>query len=369
MTRSIILPWSQLSLQGNGPNFRMAKWLPWEGLQIQQRSLLALLDGLHRERLDPAPWVAAFAEEQRGTYRRRLRSLAHRLSQAVPLIESLEQTPDALSEDMVMALRLGGQSGTLSDTYSMLLEEPRGSALPSESDWRSMRAYWMILGVVVLILLSFFGYVIAPNFRELSEYMERETLAPTFSLVYGHWLNGLIRIGAWLLFLSVASIVLGWSSRVRRWMRDVVLPKLGFNAESHALAQTMRMLAINAKQGRPIVGSLSTLAKYHHNHRLRQRLLLARNEIEQGMDGWESLRVSGILHADQCHALQLCGDAPSQAWLLQKFAEQQEIQVQKHQITRSVVAQPIVVLAFGSIVLWLAYSVFGTLYGLAQSLT
>jgi general secretion pathway protein F len=367
MPHSTFQSWSQSSLEGNGPIFRIAKWLPWERLQVQQRSLLALLDGLHRERLDPAPWVGAFAEEHRGTYRQRLRSLADRLSKGGPLVESLEQTPDALSEDMVIALRLGSQSGTVSDTYSMLLEHSVGTSLPAEIDWRSLRAYWMVLGVFIFGLLSFFGYVIAPNFRELSENMEWEL--STLSLVSGSWLERVVWIGGWLLFLGVASIVLGWSSRVRRWIRDVVMPKLGWTAESTSLAPTLRMLAVNVKEGRPIIGSLSTLAKYHHNHRLRQRLLLARNEIEQGMDGWESLHVSGILSIDQCRALQQCGDTPSQAWLMQKFAESHEIKLQNGRVTRAVVAQPLVVLAFGSLVLWFAYSVFGTLYGLAQSLT
>ncbi len=73
-------------------------WLPDLRSSVQ-RSLLRLLHVAHVERLALAPLVHALALEHRGGNRRRLRRLAFRLAGGMPLIEALEQTPDALSDE------------------------------------------------------------------------------------------------------------------------------------------------------------------------------------------------------------------------------------------------------------------------------
>ncbi|MBU6173718.1 MAG: hypothetical protein KGQ60_07925, partial [Planctomycetes bacterium] len=77
--------------------FRLSRLGAWISLSRRQNSLLELLEVIHRERLDPANWIAHYANEERGWYRRRLRRFSERLAKGTPWLEALEQTPYVLS--------------------------------------------------------------------------------------------------------------------------------------------------------------------------------------------------------------------------------------------------------------------------------
>ena len=62
------------------------------------------------------------AEEHRGRYRRRLRRLGKRLAGGDSLPDALEQTPGALGDGPMLAIRLGDRSGLLPTMLSHLLK-------------------------------------------------------------------------------------------------------------------------------------------------------------------------------------------------------------------------------------------------------
>ena len=106
-----------------GPTWYVSTWFG-DGLATQQRSLLRMLSVAHRERLEMGPLIHCLADEHRGRYRWRLRRLAKLLESGTPLVEALEQTPDALDDDTVLALRFGSQTGALASTFEMLIAGP-----------------------------------------------------------------------------------------------------------------------------------------------------------------------------------------------------------------------------------------------------
>ena len=106
-------------LERIGPTWYLSPWWRIDSTTAKQNSLFQLLSIAHTERLDHVSLIDSFAREHRGWYRRRLMQLAKRLRTGCPMIVAIEQTPDVLSDDQVLALRFASQSGSLSQTFGV----------------------------------------------------------------------------------------------------------------------------------------------------------------------------------------------------------------------------------------------------------
>ena len=113
--------------------------------------------------------------------------------------------------------------------------------------------------------------------------------------------------------------------------------------------------------GRPLPAAISTLARYHFDKSVREKLLFARNEIEQGADDWTSLTESRLLTPQEASALanssssrsHISGDAATR----RLETEHRHTAEQKRRRTRS----PIMTLFFAAIVLLIGTAIFGVL--------
>src|SRR4029079_16324917 len=86
---------------------------PWRTSNAQQRSLLRLLSVAAEENLPLASLVRAWGADEPGVQSRRLHQLADLLSEGTPLPEAIEAVPGAFSDEDILAVRFGAQSGTL----------------------------------------------------------------------------------------------------------------------------------------------------------------------------------------------------------------------------------------------------------------
>ena len=358
---------SWFSFDSNGATWRASPFLPRERLAVQQWALLQLLEVVYRDKLEPAPLVMALSKEHRGGYRQRLFQLAHLLAKRTPLVDALEQTPDVLPEEAVLALRLASQSGTLPETFAMLSEVQSETARHRGYDWAGMKGYWLAVAFVVSQMLLLMSAFIAPTFRKLGQDMELKVTGRFGSIV-----DALIPV-AFLLFVFVCIVVLlGWATRFRRWFRRRYMPQgwrgswgSDLGTEFGAL---FRMLSVNLSSGRPVAGALSTLAKYHSHPVVRQRLLLARNEIEQGAEVWDSLKEAKIVTPAEFKALRMAQGPASEAWVLRKLAVMRNGTWRARDRWWGSFLHPLIVLIFGALVGTLAYSMFGSLYGIVRAL-
>ncbi len=105
-----------------GPAWYTQPWWGGDTLLVRQYTLLRVLAVGNRERLDIVPLIFCLASEHHGYYRRLLTMLATRIQGGSSLVAALEQTPDALSDEDVLALRLASESGTWAQTFNELLE-------------------------------------------------------------------------------------------------------------------------------------------------------------------------------------------------------------------------------------------------------
>jgi type II secretory pathway component PulF len=130
-----------------------------------------------------------------------------------------------------------------------------------------------------------------------------------------------------------------------------------------------RMLSINVAAGRPLAGSLSTLAKYHFDPKIRQRLLLARNEVEQGVPAWSSLVDTKLVSDAEFEALSSVGDSRVQSWMLLRMAHVKQENANQRIWMQSALVHPLLILIAASVVLWVCYSFFSFITALIQSLS
>ncbi len=348
-----------------GPTWYVATWFG-DSLATHQRSLLRLLSIAHHERLEFAPLVHCLADEHRGRYRWRLRRLAKHLESGTPLVEALEQTPDALSDDAVLALRFGSQSGTLSSAFDMLLPENQINA-SAKKNQRSLRSYWIVLAISIAILLTFLMAVVAPTFERMFEDFGME-LPVTLQILQAIY-NVLTEYAAlWILVLVIVLGVVS-SSAARRVFRRDIAPLFVRPLAQHRTAELLKLLAIGIESGRPINGALSTLARYHFDGRFRQRLLFARNEIEQGVDSWQCLTDANLLTPQQSIALATAPSNEIRAWTLRSLATRKQDLAERRTALGVTLLHPLVILAFGAIVFFIFVSFFSVLITMITSLS
>ena len=349
-----------------GPTWYLSTWWPGESLDSMQYSLLSLLAVANEERLDPKPLIAALADEHRGRYRRRLRLLAKRLDSKTTIVPALEKTPYALSDSVVLSLRFGSQSGTLAQTYKQLIETEKLLEGESRTTQGNARGYWAVLAGTMTLILTFFMFFIIPTFKKMFDEFELKLpIATRRLLMFVEW------VSSSFLLVVLVGFALGWlvwSYRSRRFFRRAVADRMFGRTSLLRSSQLLRMLSVAVEAGRPLAGSLSTLAKYHFDKNIRQRLLSARNEVEQGVPAWTSLVEAKIISPSESQALSGASGNRDQAWTLRRIATvKQEIANQRF-IVRTAFINPVVILIFASIVLWICFSILSALANLISSL-
>jgi len=279
---------------------------------------------------------------------------------------ALESTPDSLNDNTVLALRFGSQSGTLAKTYEQLIEDEKPCVSLAATGQSNDRGYWFILAATLLLVFQLLMFFIAPTFKKISQESEiampasLRTLLVTYEFAWAYMPLVLLAIGAlsWLV----------WSSPTRRFLRK----RFSYNfirANSLSLsAQLFRMLAVAVEAGRPLPGSLSTLAKYHFDKQTRQQLLIARNEVEQGVPGWFSLVDAKIITPEEFQVLNAAASNRVQSWTLRRMASVKQEKVVSRSDTYNTLLRPVVILAFAAVLLWISYSFFSFITNMIQSL-
>jgi type II secretory pathway component PulF len=221
--------------------------------------------------------------------------------------------------------------------------------------------YWFAVSLVMFYLLGLFNLFIVPTLlRMMEEFDLRGAGYKKLKLVLNYAIfPALISLG-----LTALALVLNWSETLKNWMRRL----LGRPANSQQTQSSLlRMLANSIEFGRPIGGTLSTLAKFHHDASVRKDLLVARNEIEQGSDGIAALESVGLLTPKEKEAL-VDQSAKNQAWVLRSFADARISPIQYRWAKWQSLLHPLAIAVFGLTVLGITSAVLESLYGLISVL-
>ncbi len=345
--------------------WRMQPILPIDRWSTKQYSLLSLLAIAHRERIELAPLLDALAQENRGRYRAILTKLSTRLRRNNSLIAALEQTPYALSEHCVLAIRYGMQTGSLHEVFSQLMETERPKRNLATERLRAMTMYWAILTFILIAILTFLSLRVSPSIAKIFQEIDFAEPAPLKRL--NHFCN-LVWNNIFVVLLAAALLMWVFGSRrSREFLRRNFWPSFPDSfLQSRWIAQhrLMRLLAVGVGAGRPLNALLSTLAKYHYDRAIRHRLLYCRNEVDHGVEPWKSLHSVGLLSEPETALLQHTRSNDDCRWALMQLADHHESRLRDRSLTIVTVLHPIGILFFGAITLWIVFVYMGALTSL-----
>ena len=336
-------------------------------LRDQQLGTLYLLESTYRDQLDPAPLFAAFSKEQRGYYRRTLRRFSQRMANGTSIVDALEQTPDVLEPNMVLAIRHGVLTGTLPATFSMLKAEADERRQSANNELDALKMYWLAVGFVVLIILIYISQRISRPLQKIFEEfgLQRAEFLADFNYV----MNAILLSLPWLILAIILLSVTGLLPQARAWFRRRVKPLFSYSKDLQATATLLRLLSIQLQQRKDITNSFAILAKYHSRKSIRQQLLVARNEAELGLDVWQSLSTSQLITEKEGQALAKAGEPGSQAWLLDRLAESLDHRVNRRTDRQVVIVTPLVTFFWGAIVILAAQVVLFSIASIITSLS
>ncbi len=321
-----------------------------------RHSLLRLLAAADRHSLDVHRTVELFAQEHWGLHRWRLNGLLRSLEKEPTLTQALEKNPSCLSDQAMLAIRLGNATGTLPAAWQELMLWERPIHTEAAKLWRGSKAYWSTVALVMIVVGLYFALRVGPMIRTLArefEMFEESILVNQLdTLIFGVVAGSMLFAIIWVAWRGVT-----WHPR--SWLRQIVA-RFG-RGRSTCEAGIWRLLAMNLASGVSPKSSIEHLACLHEDVRMQQQLSIASESISKGTDEWQSLVNAKLLHPIERDAIAATNNPEVQAWTLRHLALRRREDLHFGALRRNMWIQPSITLLFGSFVLVIAYAVFSTL--------
>ncbi|MCU0720518.1 MAG: type II secretion system F family protein [Pirellula sp.] len=358
----------------NPTSMRFSSFSPWRAISLRKRDDFALIQLFVLRTLKTAvdckesipDMLSAAALELRGGARRDLLKLVQQIHSAGSLATACEQFPSLLDEETVLAIRLGEQLEILPDVLTDMIRVQRDRQLAKRYHPESTRFCWMLLIFVYLFWWSSLMYFIAPTMKKMLEEFGAESpwitqlafqVADIASIYWPIILIGTVLLGiSWI------------SPRTERWLLSLFgffRPLRFFQSPSGI---TKQLLAVAINQKKSLHKALSTLAKYHFHRKTRQRLLVARNDVELGTDSWRAVQSAGILNSEEVRFLSDHSDERLQAYFLKQLAANDWQQRERVVSFRYLLINPFITLLFGAFVALFSIGFFAALVYLIHAL-
>lgn len=334
------LRWSGWKFRPAGltSGWRTSPWWKGESAELRQRTLLHVLYSAQAQRCDPAPLIEGLANEHRLGYRRTLGRLAKRLHEGVPLADALEQTPGALSDHQTLAIRCGSQLGSLLAYLETLIAQRDPEERTAQRRLRELRLYGLTMVAALVVASAFMAIRVVPHIAVILDESQGEE--PLAMRAY----RALLGSGT-LAGVAVALLLILGSRRLRqgRFVRRSLWGRLIPWVAALRGAGVLQLLQPAAAAGRPMTSAVSTLARYHYDPGVRGKLLIARNNVEQGAELAEALADVKLLSRSEARALSLAASSESRSWMLQSLAAHRQRRILQRLDLWLAWAQPLLV--------------------------
>jgi len=171
---------------------------------------------------------------------------------------------------------------------------------------------------------------------------------------------------------AVALLALVWtmfSTRAGRFVRYSIVNRLVQPLRELDAADVLQNLGVALQAGRPIPGALSTLARYHFDPDVRNKLLFVRNEVEQGEDVWRSMTNVGLLAPAEVRLLAAAERVGNRPWALAQIVGVKKRRTLRRFEWLAELLLPALVLVLGIFVLLQALAIFQPLVALLEGLS
>jgi protein transport protein HofC len=329
----------------------------WARLRVTRQDSLVWILAIAAERGIPlAPAVAAFADQYRGKARRRVTHLVDQLNAGISLPEALEQTPRAVSRDVILMAWIGQLTGLMFRALR-LAGSARSASLSLWMSIASRAAYVLGLLLAMQVIVGFIFYFIIPKFEAIfRDFGISLPEATVFAIQAAHFIvkyspiSSLFFLGEILCLVYVPFSFAGWM--------NYNLPVFDRMLARRHTALVLRALSLVIDSNQPIAAGLATLASHYPTRWVRRRLVKVERAVRQGADWIDVLWRAGIIRATDAEVLASAASVGNLAWALRELAETSE---RRQAIGIQAVVQtlfPLAVILFGLVIAFMVIAYF-----------
>lgn len=339
---------------------------PWRTTSVQRRAVLRLIAVAVDRRVELAPLLEAWAEEEWGGQRGRLRRLSATLREGVPLADAVERHPGVLGDEGNLLVRFGLESGTLPESLSRRVSGRFNANEPEETVYRQAIRYGLVLLVVLSPIALFIQTELMPEMNLIwNEFSLEKPQAMSVSTSVANVVLRLLAGAVGLALLLGAMHLLGWPTRL---LSRSVAPRLFQPIRARRVGGVLRLLGEAAAAGRPLTGAISTLARYHYDPAIRQQLLYVRNELALGADPWAAATESRLMTEAESAAAVAAEPPGVLGWTLAALGDRRRLNAERTVHLLGSTLFPLVVFGFGAFVLTQVLGLFVPLVELTEAL-
>lgn len=299
-------------------------------------------------------------------------TISDKVQQGVSFSNALAMYPDLFDPLTIQMARVGGDTGTLGVTLSLLCED-----LEMKRDIKSRVRSALLLPVLTLLFFImvavFVVAVILPRFSSIfALYGANLPLATQRLLALSEFMR------SWQLPLAVgavAFIVSGVAAYVRTphgsywWNRLVVrMPWIGSVANAYRVAPALRSIALLLGRGMPLVTALQTVRMTTTHPLLHEQCSYLEQEVAAG----ESLsnavqRMPSSMFGTELSAAARVGEASGNlAPMLMRVATSHYEQVKRELLRATALVQPFLMIVLGLMIMGLIMAIYMPIFSLSQ---
>lgn len=337
----------------------------WRYRAHRRAALLVAMASAADKFMPLGPAAEAFADEWRGSFRRRAKRLARTLEAGTPLPQALRQTNGLVSPKALSIIEAGQEAGVLSDAIG----EAARQSLPRESLAKASLPIWYLVDMLFVAagVVAFIMVKIVPAFIKIFDDFDADLPPLTVLLVQAADFFANYFYIALPLVLLLAAAAFHFAMRyfgLSTWDP----PLIAGIARRLDVAAVLRLLAVVAATERPLEPALAAFARTFPNDSLRRRLRRVRDDVSHGADCWESFRIHGLLKAREAAMLKTAERVGNLPWMLGETSASIERRFAYRLQIASQFAMPAVVLTFGGLVFTVVVGLFLPIIALVEKL-
>ena len=288
------------------------------------------------------------------------------------LSQSLAMYPKVFDTLFVNLIHAGEASGNLGQVFSSLSEMIKWQDELSESTKKLMMSP-IIVGLVVLGVLFFLMIYLVPQLVEFIVNMGQElpvytrALIVTSDFIVNYWYLCLTL--PVLLFFGIKGAIVASEPMHKKFdSLTLRIPKFGAVMQKIYLSRFTNYFAMMYSAGVPILGIFEIAEGIISNRVIRQAIVRAREDIEQGDPISQSLQTSGMFPPLVLRMIKI-GETTGQldkALLNVSYFYERDIKDSIDKLQAMI--QPVMTLVLGALLAWVMLSVLGPVYSSLSNL-
>lgn len=351
--------------------FGVIPLLLWQRRRGREGQFLWLLALSVRNNHALAQEVEDHAATWSGSYGTRLRQLAVYLKAGRPLGVALERVPGLLPCWVIAAIKIGDETGTLSEVLS--------ECATTELNWMKNRFRTGSIGSLLIYLacypwviigpVTFMVYYIVPKMKAIFDGFGTDLPGVTDGFVaFSNHAANYFYLYVPLMFASFLGVLTllrfdhsGWRN-VRSGLFRSFYPR-------YDAASVMRHLARMIEKGKTLPDSLLAIANSYHRPTIAESIAEVYVDTESGGDCWKSLLNRGFLSRRDLALIQAAQRVGNLPWALREIADVREKRYVFRVDTLVQLFRPVPIIAVGLLVAWVCIAMFMPVVKLVNDLS